>query len=61
MIVRVDKGFNVEVRTRRRFAWLPVRFSDGVTVWLERYMAKERWGHNDRYVEVDRWRKDMLR
>lgn len=33
----------METRTVRRFAWLPVRLSDGTWGWLVRYLVTERF------------------
>lgn len=40
---KTDKTKNGEVAYRRYFALWPVELSDGHTVWLERYWAKEIW------------------
>lgn len=35
-----------DTRIREKFAWLPTEMSDGVTVWLEFYLLRERFHHS---------------
>lgn len=31
------------IRHTKRFAWLPTKLDDGITVWLESYWHTQRW------------------
>ena len=43
------------IRHTKRFAWLPTKLDDGITVWLEYYWHTQRWDDGTTSGEEGFW------